>query len=79
MAQMKMVVRLYAYNQMKVINLRRSHYFLCQKRRKNAKDKISGCYFYDYDGTCDGIRDGGIQYFHGHGRSDWKSICARVR
>lgn len=80
MAQMKMVVRLYAYNQMKVINLRRSHYFFVpEEEEKNAKDKISGCYFYDYDGTCDGIRDGGIQYFHGHGRSDRKSICTRVR
>ena len=42
-------------------------------------ERAEGIYFYDYDGTCDGIRDGGIQYFHGHGRSDRKSICTRVR
>ena len=46
MAQMKMVVRLYAYNQMKVINLRRSHYFFVpEEEKKMPKTKFQDVIF----------------------------------
>lgn len=64
---MKMVVRLYAYNRNESYYKAKSHFFCCQKEMedyRNAKDKITGCYIYDYDGNRNGVCDGGIQYFN---------------
>ncbi len=63
-----MVVRLYAYNRNEsyykgVVSL----FFVAKKEMEdfgNAKDKITRCYFHDYDGNRHGVCDGGIQHFN---------------
>ena len=56
---------------MKVITRRSLTFFVVKKEMedyRNAKDKITGCYIYDYDGNRNGVCDGGIQHCNRQGR-----------
>lgn len=64
---MRMVVRLFSVIAAKVMNTGGLATFFAAGKtggRENAENKVSGCYFYDYDGDRYGLRNGGVQHFH---------------
>lgn len=63
---MRMVVRLFSVIAAKVMNTGGLTTFLLPEKQEeeNAENKVSGCYFYDYDGDRYGLRNGGVQHFH---------------